>query len=201
MALQRSLLPMALLFSWLLMSTAASVEPPIAKAGCPARCGDVEIPFPFGIGKGCYADVWFQVSCIKNTVPLLNRTKLEVTEISVDGTLKVKNPITFSNCSGKVENRQSPNLEGSPFVLSQKSNRFTAVGCGAIALMTLNSSITVAGCFSICGDDTAIVNKSCNGMDCCQTTIPLSLTAFTTSFRTIEADQKSVCRYAFIADQ
>ncbi|GMN55020.1 hypothetical protein TIFTF001_024149 [Ficus carica] len=204
MALQRSLLDhmaLLLLTIWLLVKIAASVEPPMAKPNCTASCGDVKIPFPFGIETGCYVDESFQVVCTENnTVPLLKSTKLEVMEISVDGTLKVKNPITFWNCSSKlVQNRQSPNLEGSPFAFSQK-NRLTAVGCGAIALMKLDVS-TIGGCLSICPNHNEAINKSCNGIGCCQTTISPSVTAFNTSFDTIKAEQMKDCKIAFLADQ
>ncbi|KAL6140386.1 hypothetical protein ACLB2K_058686 [Fragaria x ananassa] len=139
-----------------LVASEASEALPIAKPNCPSHCGDIEIPYPFGIGAGCYInDDWFRVFCDNSTGsprPYLNGTNLEVLNISVvEGTLRVRNPITFSNCSGKP-NRQAVNLEGSPFTFFSQKNMFTAVGCGVMATITSNSNgVTIsAGCRSEC---------------------------------------------------
>ncbi|XP_048328489.2 wall-associated receptor kinase-like 1 [Ziziphus jujuba] len=191
-----------LLFSWLMMNQVAS-EIPTARNGCPSHCGNVSIPFPFGIKPGCFLDERFEIICqnnnSSNTVPkpILNRTKLEVIEISVEGTFQVRNPITFWNCSGK-QMRESTNLEGSPFKYSQ-NNKFAAVGCGAIALMN-SGEASIGGCSSIC-NDTAYGN-SCNGINCCQTTMPSNLKSFNTSFLDLPAEGSgNQCKFAFMADQ
>ncbi|KAH7511436.1 hypothetical protein FEM48_ZijujUnG0015000 [Ziziphus jujuba var. spinosa] len=171
---------------------------PTAKSGCQKQCGNVSIPYPFGIGSGCFLNEWFEVLCIKdNTIPLLRHIKQEVIEISVEaGTILVRNPITFWNCNR--ETRQSPNLEGSPFVFSQK-NRFTAVGCGAFGLLISSKlSTNIAGCMSTCGETG---NHSCSGINCCQTNIPLNLNSFKTTFHAVDGEKEKVCKYAFLVDQ
>lgn len=199
------------LLLWSMSSTEALVVAselaPIAKPNCQSHCGGIEIPYPFGIGAGCYInDDWFQILCDNSTgypKPFLKRTNLEVLEISVEGTLKVRNPITFSNCSNKP-NRQAVNLQGSPFIFSQK-NTFTAVGCGVMATITSNSNgFTIsAGCRSECYiDSTDIKNNACNGVNCCQTFIPPFLSAYNTSFQPADDNYpKSLCNYAFLVDR
>ncbi|XP_004305856.1 PREDICTED: wall-associated receptor kinase-like 1 [Fragaria vesca subsp. vesca] len=196
-----------------LVASEASEALPIAKPNCPSHCGDIEIPYPFGIGAGCYInDDWFRVFCDNSTGsprPYLNGTNLEVLNISVvEGTLRVRNPITFSNCSGKP-NRQAVNLEGSPFTFFSQKNMFTAVGCGVMATITSNSNgVTIsAGCRSECYASVDSTNSStspntCNGVDCCQTVIPSSLCAFNTSFQQANDNlTKSSCSYAFLVDR
>ena len=53
----------SLLFS--LKETAASM----AKSGCPETCGNVSIVYPFGIGKGCYLDKRFEITCNNSSLP------------------------------------------------------------------------------------------------------------------------------------
>ncbi|XP_060672697.1 wall-associated receptor kinase-like 10 [Ziziphus jujuba] len=169
-----------------------------AKSGCQKQCGNVSIPYPFGIGSGCFLNEWFEVLCIKdNTIPLLRHIKQEVMEISVEaGTILVRNPITFWNCNR--ETRQSPSLEGSPFVFSQK-NRFTAVGCGAFGLLISSKlSTNIAGYMSTCGETG---NHSCSGINCCQKNIPLNLNSFKTTFHAVDGEKEKVCKYAFLVDQ
>ncbi|KAL6287001.1 hypothetical protein ACE6H2_011391 [Prunus campanulata] len=186
---------------WRSMSSPVLAQPPISKPNCQSNCGGIEIPYPFGIGTGCYInDNWFRIMCdnsTENPKPFLNRTNLEVLEISVEeGTLKVRNPITFSNCSNKPISRQTANLEGTPFAYSQK-NIFTAVGCGVMAMITSNSSgYTISsGCSSQC-------KISTNRSDTCQAALPSFLSAFNTSFQDYgNYRTQSSCHYAFLADR
>ncbi|PKI33856.1 hypothetical protein CRG98_045751 [Punica granatum] len=117
---------------------------PVAKAHCTDKCGDVTIPFPFGIGAGCFLDDWYEVVCQQGrngtVVPWLKKIRLEVSNISLpderertDGLINVSFPITYSspNCIDMVE--EGPiaptSLVGSSFIFSQTLNMFTAIGC------------------------------------------------------------------------
>ncbi|KAF6162024.1 hypothetical protein GIB67_002613 [Kingdonia uniflora] len=37
------------------------------KLGCPSSCGNITIPYPFGIGKGCYLDKGYEIKCNKSS--------------------------------------------------------------------------------------------------------------------------------------
>ncbi|PQQ05594.1 wall-associated receptor kinase-like 1 isoform X2 [Prunus yedoensis var. nudiflora] len=195
-------------------ATTSAASWPIAKPNCTTHCGDVAIPYPYGIGpsKDCYLDEWFQIDCrLTNSttsanyrqVPFLKSVDLELLSISPfdDGSgtqsVRVKNPITFFSCEGK-ETRQPQNLTGSPFIYSQKDNKFIAVSCDLFALMSSDHG-TVAGCRSICRNTTGGDFGTCyEGIDCCEGFLPrYELTNFSIE---IPSDPMGHCKYAFLVD-
>ena len=193
-----------LLFSCLITTTAR-----MAKHNCQPSCGYVNIPFPFGIGKVCYVDEWFEVVCnngTDNNIPVLKHANLEVIGIDLGGsTLEVTLPITaFWNIGdSKAQQNSSISLAGSPFAFS-RDNKFFAVGCGVLATLTSSKKFKESiGCSSACSSDVTnsnAENKNCDGVHCCQTSIPSYLQAFSISFRETEGDGEieKARRYAFL---
>lgn len=108
------------------IATASSSELawPIAKPNCETHCGNISIPYPFGIGpnKDCYFDEWFEIECAANNSstsppkPFLRHTqpKLEVLNISMEGTLLVNNPVTFFY-DGNRTRQLGPEFDRRPF--------------------------------------------------------------------------------------
>jgi hypothetical protein len=50
-------------------------------------CGNISIPYPFGIETGCYHADWFNLTCDHSDLPpklLLGDGTVEVLDISVD---------------------------------------------------------------------------------------------------------------------
>ncbi|KAK7854754.1 wall-associated receptor kinase-like 8 [Quercus suber] len=133
---------------------AAPPPPPNAKPSCKADCGNVtSIPYPFGIGLGCYMDDW----------------------------VLVKSPIIYWNCNNN-RSGGTVNLAGSPFVFSSYANKFTAVGCDNFATMTAIEPMVV-GCKSECNGSNRSEELKCSGINCCQSTIPSSLQVFSAEFQ------------------
>ncbi|KAM3743382.1 hypothetical protein ACB098_07G140900 [Castanea mollissima] len=181
-------------------------------SGAAAVCGSVTIPYPFGIKPGCYIDDSFAIDCNKtlgSPKPFLRRLDLEVLDISLEGTLRVNYPMSSWCPKGETPIAPNVSLASSPFVFSKLRNIFVAMGCGNLAYLQAssgsNSSLSIyGGCMSVCDKDTIQSNgSSCNGIDCCKTTIPSDLDKFSTvidgklgKFRSYED-----CNYASLVDQ
>ncbi|XP_030964354.1 wall-associated receptor kinase-like 8 [Quercus lobata] len=123
----------------------AEGAPPMAKHSCPDRCGNVSIPYPFGIGSNCFMHKTCEVVCNENGVAapiaFLPSIKMEVLEINISdpyvnntyfsyepGLIRVKMPIiSSSNCIN--QSVAGVNISGTPFFFSSYRNKFVSVGC------------------------------------------------------------------------
>lgn len=127
---------------------AGSLELPaerIAKPGCKHKCGNATIPYPFGIGKNCYHQPWFEVECDEgndtftlkkvaehNLNHLGQRQQISWKKRQPTVTVKIS-PIFFTaeeDGSFFVPDSWALNLEGSPFLFSEKHNILFVSGCG-----------------------------------------------------------------------
>nr|XP_023873169.1 wall-associated receptor kinase-like 10 [Quercus suber]POE84941.1 wall-associated receptor kinase-like 10 [Quercus suber] len=186
-------------------------------SGAAAVCGNVKIPYPFGIEPACYIDDSFAIDCnytLGSPKPFLRRLDLEVLDISSEGTLRVNYPMSWSCPKSGTESASNVSLASSPFVFSKLRNIFVAMGCGNVAYLlssdVSNSSLIsiyglIGGCMSVCEKGTIQSNgSSCNGINCCKTTIPSDLDVFTTIIRSMRGasfERTEDCKYAFLVDQ
>ena len=185
----------------------------IAKGSCQAQCGDVDIPYPFGIGAGCYINDWFAIDCNNQTAvsstpkAFLKSFKLEVLNISLQHSTVLVNYPIFWICANGTKTTASVDLASSPFVFSQFANKFLAVGCDNFASLASPDGTIVGGCMSVCVKNTTLLTNndgtSCNGINCCQTSIPSSLQVFNATIESINRESPSNidCKYAFLAEQ
>ncbi|XP_019184482.1 PREDICTED: putative wall-associated receptor kinase-like 16 [Ipomoea nil] len=144
---------------------------PIAKPNCDDRCGNVSIPFPFGLTKGCFLNSGFFINC--NTTydppqPFLGRGNIPVRTISVEGQLIIMMVIA-QTCYGADSSAWSQ-ITLAKFYINQTANKFVAVGCNTTANVhgEDNGWLYQTGCKATCNRLQDVRNGTCSGMGCCQ---------------------------------
>ncbi|KAJ9541313.1 hypothetical protein OSB04_027819 [Centaurea solstitialis] len=172
-----------ILLSFSLITTSTTLAAPrYSKPGCKDSCGQVQIPYPFGIGANCSVNKWYVVDC-NSSIPYLPALEhVQVRNVSLEDQTITVNVPTISDCRNQVHNR-SLDLSSSPFLFSRFSNRFVLKGCG-IAMIMDHHGNAVAGCSTSCTNSTNNVTETsndCFGIRCCQTAIPYYMQSYSLS--------------------
>lgn len=180
--------------------TTMSQEITWSRQGCPSKCGDVTIPFPFGIGSNCSANASFEITCSYSTNPphpFLKSINRRVLNISVQGIVIVDEPVSPMICSASERRQTLPlSLESTPFTISALYNSFTVLGCTNSARLLDNHGTEFSGCKAICKDNYTSNTNSCNGLNCCKAIIPPKLKKFQYKYQSINPSNGIFCGYA-----
>jgi len=141
----------------ILAAIAATAEPE-----CPTKCGDVDIPYPFGIGGVCSHGKDFEISCINNGTTAVLQSDfhtMQVLSLSLEPPLaKVMLPVAYKcyNPENGYPVRESDGhvdlWSHGIFRISDDRNMFVVLGCNTGAF-TMNSGAGrrgqyYAGCFT-----------------------------------------------------
>ncbi|CAN6342812.1 unnamed protein product [Urochloa humidicola] len=180
-------------------------------------CGGVDIPYPFGIGPGCFRK-GFEISCISN-VPVLATTTSEqavrVLELSVAPSpeARVRLPVAWQcfdpagHKTGNFSGYVKFNPEG-VVRISNNSNELYVLGCNTL-VYTKGGRYPYAyyaGCTVYTNSSTDPQDGVCAGVGCCHVDIPPGLTDNIMSMKYdgiwSHADQEYCpCDYAFIVER
>jgi hypothetical protein len=132
---------------WVLAGAAAEaaddqVPPAHRRPGCQSRCGDVDIPYPFGIGDQCAFDHGFDLTCTR----LADGTyrpfhgPFELTNISIpEGKVWTKLNISWQchDAAGHMKwDTWRQNFTHTPFRISTVDNKFFVIGCNTLGYIT-----------------------------------------------------------------
>ncbi|KAL4557914.1 hypothetical protein LXL04_036108 [Taraxacum kok-saghyz] len=196
----------------------------IAKPGCLSKCGEVTVPYPFGINTiamangsvtehDCSLEATFELTCnFTSKSPELFFGSLKVISISLsDSEMRTSITIAF-RCYDSYANVTASHTswtnipEWYPFTFSEK-NKLTVIGCDDYAwIRGPDGSDYASGCMGLCNNPSDVPNNgTCSGIGCCQTSIPPGLKYFNISLGSFDNHKNVVksnrCGFAFLGDE
>ncbi|KAG8090394.1 hypothetical protein GUJ93_ZPchr0011g27196 [Zizania palustris] len=233
MAMQlRAMTQLMLLMWFLLYSSAVHVARALAplsmsaastqRPSCPHsnKCGELDIPYPFGIGDDCAWSTDFTLTCNGSfSPPKLYYGNIEIIDITLEKGQMLGYTFVayFCNNSTNTTTVSSSistglNLTNTPFLVAPTSNEFTAIGCDTVAqLGGRPDGSFLTGCITSCAslDTAAKDGETCMGLGCCQLpSIPANLNNTEISWGNDDginvrnaAWSYSPCSYAFVAEK
>ncbi|KAK3160510.1 hypothetical protein QOZ80_1BG0060410 [Eleusine coracana subsp. coracana] len=164
-----------------------------ALPNCPTTCGEVAVPYPFGIGAGCYRSPGFNLTCDTTRDPprllLLGATAFQVLAISLANAT-----VRAARAGGLNFTADGRGAWRSPYPLSDDGNELVIVrGCDVLAQLTAGEgNVTNSGCASFCPGTGAgrtslsVSGGRCTGVGCCQMPIRVGLASYDVRLRRLD---------------
>ncbi|KAM3405916.1 hypothetical protein ACQJBY_000135 [Aegilops geniculata] len=202
----------------LLAAAVAAATGATTHGGCLPSCGGVDIPYPFGIGPGCFRE-GFKIECTNNG-PVLAGTSLRVVKLTLDpDESQVMLPIGWQcyNVSDPDDTynnwdygNTTMNKDG-VYRISNTHNMLVVVGCNTVGFVAskrteggADANAFNTGCMSYCNNSASAQDGLCDGVGCCHVSIPPGLTDNYFNFREYDHSTMmdySPCDYAFLVDR
>ncbi|PIN17589.1 hypothetical protein CDL12_09770 [Handroanthus impetiginosus] len=192
----------------------------IARPHCRTRCGNLTVPYPFGIGlnSSCSIDPSFEVNCDTSYTPpklFISEGDREIVDIS-EQHVRIRNWVATAcyNESGYFTSLDNVSFDfktkAFPYSFSD-ANQFMVVGCDdwvdIVGPLGIDRSFVrnyTSSCASFCSNISDPIDGFCMGNGCCRTSVPKGLLAFSSKFYTLDYHMKvhsfNPCGYAFIGE-
>ncbi|CAL4982988.1 unnamed protein product [Urochloa decumbens] len=170
---------------------------PLCNAGsnCTRSCGDIDIPYPFGMEPGCYHAAGFNLTCSDDQIKmlLLGDGTVQVLEIFVsDSRVRINGKrvvLSFDGLISTANGTWGGGLpRGGPYVLSESAgNSLVVVGCGVqVDLRVRELDFLLGSCTAVCpavssvGGSSLVLGRAgnCSGIGCCDTNIALGYSVY-----------------------
>ncbi|BFG28234.1 hypothetical protein CerSpe_145080 [Prunus speciosa] len=205
------------------IAAAAQALLPQAKPGCPEKCGNLTIPYPFGIGDGCYLRPEFDITCSQSSThpTYLTRTnRVSITNFNFDeAELQIAhaaayrchdargNIIPSNSSSDRVYYLMLPPL----YTISDTKNKLFVIGCETFALLDMGiaDELTLGYSVAACGPILTSSDKvpdTCSGVGCTKSglvggLVSLEITMINYSLSGQNGFyEKYPCSYAFLVE-
>ncbi|GAB2235372.1 hypothetical protein Droror1_Dr00025796 [Drosera rotundifolia] len=188
------------------------------KPGCPRQCGNLTIPYPFGMNNSvagstsCSRDSMYEVFCSSSYDPpkaFLSSVRdpskmVEIIDIS-ETQLRVRNEATIWCVDYIYTSIHGRDQFIYPFPVSPTANKLLVIGCALEGSIQGPDGAVIAStqCSTSCSS-TAGLQPDCGNADtCCRSPLPKGLSNFTISVQstaTLPIFYRQ-CNYAFIGDE
>lgn len=173
---------------------------------CSTTCGNVTIPYPFGVEENCYLDTSYKVTCNTTTGTMsIQGMNVIVVDILLDGHLRALSNVgrVCYNEAGGHYVYENSRTELSRFPISIGQNKLTAFGCDIQSKVRSGNEVR-ASCTTTPGECKNMVSCS-SRINCCQISIDESLP--THFFYKLHSDHNNTgkkgfasCAYTFIIE-
>ncbi|XP_027368340.1 putative wall-associated receptor kinase-like 16 [Abrus precatorius] len=194
-----------LLFGLALVNIGASAAN-IGLPGCLDTCGNVSIPYPFGVGnsetgENCFLEEKLNLKCENDTLLIGN---MQVIDITLEGHLDMFFYVS-QLCSDKSNgDANEPYLSTPGFTISSEENKFISVGCESYGFLNsfYNGIGYSTGCSTGCTKFPAaniVPYGHCSGIGCCQVDIPPNMMNITIKAHRFRTPSVRSCSHSFIA--
>ncbi|KAF4385162.1 hypothetical protein F8388_014295 [Cannabis sativa] len=162
-------------------------------SSCNEKCGDIEVPYPFGIDDvSCAMNEDFLLKCNRSTTHhltlMVDGKMIEVSNINVEkATIRVvmADALSFKcyDKSGGLVELSGPKIItfNNYMTFSNTENKLMAFGCDTMIIIasTLHEHSIASGCLSFCTENFNMSSEiTCSGLGCCHTPVPKHLKHF-----------------------
>lgn len=184
-----------------------------ALPGCNSTCGDIQIPYPFGLGysstlqhQPCFLESNFSLICTNSTLKWGEGSNIIIQTLDVPNH-QMDIMFWVARFCNDTQHDNSPWITMSSFTISTKQNKFITVGCNSMG--TLNSFYDnklaySTGCVTRCHNinDLNITNDgTCSGIGCCHVDISPAMRdiSIEASYYPNISHDLGDCSYSFVA--